>query len=70
MQAYFVRMEIQKKISWPYLRIKLCIQDFEAVAEISLKIKIAFDVKLYIWVNNSACLHGSWCFHIQFQEPN
>jgi hypothetical protein len=59
-----------EKISWPYLRIKLYIQDFEAVAKILLKIKIAYDVKLYVWVNNSASLHVSWCFHLQFQEPN
>ena len=61
MQAYFVRMEIRKKISWPYLCIKLYIQDFEAVAEILLKTQIAYGIKLYVWVNNSANFHGSWC---------
>jgi hypothetical protein len=46
-------------IIWPFLSTKLRIQSFEAVAGILLKTQIACDVKLYIWVNNSASLHGS-----------
>ena len=59
-----------EKLSWPYICIKLHIQDFEAVAEILLKIQIACEVKLYIWVINYASFHGSWCCHLQIQAPN